>query len=696
MRVLTRSVCLFFITILLFSCNEPSKNEKAAAGSPNIVFIMSDDHAYQAISSYDGRLNQTPNIDRLANEGMRFTRSFVTNSICGPSRAVMLTGKYSHINGHIDNQVAFDGGQQTFPKLLQKAGYQTAIVGKWHLKSEPTGFDYYNILPGQGHYYNPDFIENGERKRITGYVTDLTTDFAIKWLDERDTEKPFCLLVHHKAPHRNWMPAPEYLNKYDEVDFPLPETFFDDYSTRSASAREQELSIEKDMQMAYDMKVPQLFHKTQPEARQASDANEWNLIANRMNEEQRAAWNKAYQPKNDELIKAELSGDDLTVWKYQRYMQDYLSCIASVDDNVGRLMDYLEAQGLAENTIIVYTSDQGFYLGEHGWFDKRFMYEQSLRMPLIVRFPKEINPAVNAEDMVLNLDFAPTFLDYAGVDIPADMQGESMRKVLSSETPDDWREAVYYRYYEYPAVHGVKRHYGIRTDRYKLIHFYYDLDEWEFYDLQEDPREVNNLYNDPAYADLIQNLKKQLAALQEKYEDTEGDKYMPQPDVEVDHLAKGASVSLLNPYHQKYPGGGSNGLTNGIRGADQGFLYSKYDAWQGFEGENLEAVIDLKEPMTVNSISCGFLQRNNAWIFLPSQITIFTSTDGRQFKKLKEFKNSVPQKFSPDKRAEYSVALENETIRFVKVVAVTIGNCPEWHSGAGGKAWIFADEIVVK
>ena len=324
-----------FLAVAFFGCSQNQDNKADRPTAPNIVFIMADDHAYQAISAYDGTLNETPNIDRLADEGMRFTRSFVTNSICGPSRAVMLTGKYSHLNGFIDNQVAFDGSQQTFPKLLQKAGYQTAIVGKWHLKSEPTGFDYYNILPGQGHYYNPDFIENGERKRIPGYVTDLTTDFAIKWLEGRNQDKPFCLLVHHKAPHRNWMPAPEYLIKYDDVQFPLPKTFFDDYSTRGSSAKEQELSIEKDMQMAYDVKVPQLYRKTQPETRQRPDSMEWSLIAGRMNEEQRAAWDKAYQQKNDALIMAELNGDDLTRWKYQRYMQDYLSCIASEDDNVG-------------------------------------------------------------------------------------------------------------------------------------------------------------------------------------------------------------------------------------------------------------------------------------------------------------------------------------------------------------------------
>lgn len=685
--------------ILLFgllSCNETEEKDSKDQDHPNIIFIMSDDHAYQAISAYDGSLNKTPNIDRLADEGIRFTNSFCTNSICGPSRAVMLTGKYSHINGHIDNQVTFDGSQQTFPKLLQKAGYQTALVGKWHLKSEPTGFDYWNILPGQGNYYNPDFIENGEKKRIAGYVTDLTTDFAINWLDNRDTEKPFCLLVHHKAPHRNWMPAPEYLNKYDDVQFPVPETFFDDFSTRGAAAREQEMGIDKDFMMAYDMKVPQLYKKTLPETAQNADSTAWGFITRRMNEEQRAAWNKAYQPKNDELIKAELEGDDLAVWKYQRYMQDYLSCIASLDDNIGRLMDHLEAQGLTENTIIVYTSDQGFYLGEHGWFDKRFMYEQSLRMPLIVKYPKEITPAVNEQDMVMNLDFAPTFLDYAGIEIPGDMQGASIRQVLNAATPSDWRDAVYYRYYEYPAIHAVKRHYGIRTHRYKLIHFYYDADYWELYDLESDPQEVNNLYGQPAYEDLTKELKSKLKELQTQYKDTEGDLFLPQPDIEVDHLARNADVWLGTEYHKKYPGGGQNGLVNGVRASDKGFLYNRYDAWQGYEGIDMEAVVDLKETKTVNEIACGFLQKIGAWIFLPEQVTILTSSDGKKYTKVKDIDLGGPEKGSDNIRKETVATLGGEKIRYIKVIAKNIGKCPEWHAGAGGKAWIFADEIIVK
>jgi len=470
------------------------------AKKPNILFIMSDDHAAQALSCYDSKINQTPNLDRIAQEGMRFENSFCTNSICAPCRAVILTGKYSHINGKIDNSAQeFDGTQQTFPKLLQAAGYETAMIGKWHLRSDPTGFDYWNVLPGQGVYYNPTLIEMGERKKYEGYVTDIITDFALAWLKNRTSDKPFCLMCHHKAPHRNWQPGPDHLTMYDGETMWEPETLFDDYSTRSDAARRQEMTIER--------------HLTR---------NDLKLDPPRgLNEEQLAAWNAAYEPKNKEFEAANLTGDDLVRWKYQRYIKDYLRCIASVDDNVGRVLDYLDESGLADNTIVVYTSDQGFYLGEHGWFDKRFMYRESLRMPLLVRYPGKIKPGAVSEEIVLNLDFGETFLDYAGVKAPPDMQGESFRGILEGKTPRDWREAMYYHYYEYPAVHQVKRHYGIRTKRYKLIHFYHDIDAWELFDLEKDPHEVNNIYDDPAHAALIVELKAELRKLQQKYGDSD-------------------------------------------------------------------------------------------------------------------------------------------------------------------------------
>lgn len=521
LKIAGQGIAISSVSPLLFqACGSLKKK-------PNILYIMTDDHAYQAISCYGSRINETPNIDRLASGGVRFENSFVTNSICAPSRAVLLTGKYSHVNGHIDNRTTFDGSQQTFPKLLQQAGYETAVVGKWHLKSDPTGFDYWNILPGQGHYYNPDFIEMGERKQITGYATDLTTDFALDWLEKRDSEKPFCLLLHHKAPHRNWMPPPKYLHKYEDEEIPIPETYFDDYTTRSDAAREQEMEVANHTFLAYDLKAP-IDEGIGPKSKeQERDLSFWKSSYDRMNDEQKAAWDAAYEPRNEAFKKANLKGKELAKWKYQRYIKDYLRCIDSVDENIGRVLDYLEENGLADNTIVVYTSDQGFYLGEHGWFDKRFMYEESLRMPLIIRYPKEIKPAVNQTDMVMNLDFAPTFLDFAGVKAPQDIQGKSLRNVLRGKTPEDWRQSIYYHYYEYPAWHMVKRHYGVRTHEFKLIHFYYDIDAWELYDLKNDPHELNNLYDDPKYADKVAELKAELKRLRELYGDSDDNEFMP-------------------------------------------------------------------------------------------------------------------------------------------------------------------------
>ena len=450
----------------------------AAAGEgaerPNILYIMSDDHASHAVSCYGSRINKTPHLDRIAREGMRFDNCFCTNSICAPCRAVVLTGKYSHLNGVIDNRLRFDGEQQTVAKLLQKAGYQTAMIGKWHLKSLPTGFDYFFVLPGQGAYHNPTFKDNGpETVRLKGYVTDIITDKTIAWLKQRKAGKPFFLMCHHKAPHRNWQPDDKHARMYENEDRPLPETFWDDYETRSDAARQQRMHM-KDLNRA-DLKqpVPEGLDK-----------------------------------------KAEMK------WRYQRYIKDYLRCIASIDDNVGRLLKYLDESGLAANTLVIYTSDQGFYLGDHGWFDKRFMYEESLRMPLVARYPKGIKPGSVNDDIVLNLDFAETFLDFAGAPVPKDMQGRSIRPVLAGKTPADWRTSMYYHYYEYPGAHSVKRHFGVRTKRHKLIHFYHDIDAWELFDLQKDPHELKNVYGDPAYAGVVKDLKAELARLQKQYGDS--------------------------------------------------------------------------------------------------------------------------------------------------------------------------------
>jgi arylsulfatase A-like enzyme len=508
-RISTLILSAILIATTIISCQQEKKEQ--VAKRPNIIYIMTDDHGYQAISAYNGALNQTPNIDRIADEGVLFNRGFVTNSICAPSRAVMLTGKFSHINGHIDNTMVFDGSQETFPKLLQKAGYETAMIGKWHLESDPTGFDYWNILPNQGDYYNPDFIEMGKKSRVEGYVTNLITDFSLNWLKNRDTEKPFCLLLHHKAPHRCWMPDTAYLDMYNDVKFPLPDNFYDEYEGREAAAS-QRMHM-KNFCPVNDLKMYDKEGEIQGPLRKYFK----NQI-DRLNPDQRAAWDKAYQKEIDYYKKAHLEGKELLEWNYQRYLEDYLRCIASVDDNIGRVLDYLDESGLAENTLVVYTSDQGFYLGEHGWFDKRFMYEESFRTPLMMRLPSILKKG-KIDQLVQNIDFAPTFLDLAGVEIPEAIQGESLVPLLKGET-ENWRKAIYYHYYEYPGPHSVKRHYGIRTDRYKLIHFYNDINQWELYDLQEDPGEVNNLYGQKGYEEITQSLFNQLIQLQIQYNDT--------------------------------------------------------------------------------------------------------------------------------------------------------------------------------
>ncbi|MDT8401515.1 MAG: sulfatase [Bacteroidales bacterium] len=510
-------MAVFFIMLFMLSCGR--KEEK-----PNIIFIMTDDHARQAISAYGSYRNETPNIDRLASEGMLFENAYVTNSICAPSRAVILTGKHSHINGKIDNSSArFDSTQLTFPKLLQEAGYQTAMIGKWHLRSQPAGFDYWRILPGQGHYYNPDFVTPGGRERIEGYVTDIITDLAIGWLDQRQKDKPFLLMYHHKAPHREWEPAMRHYNEYVGKTFEEPETLFDDYDGRGTAARTAEMSILDHMNMAGDTKIhPDILTELGIEPKSDWDFRALTSKFERYTEEQFVAWNNAYGPVNRKFREEYPSMDEeaLMRFKYQRYMQDYLGSIAAVDENVGRIIDYVEDNGLADNTIIVYTSDQGFYLGEHGWFDKRFMYEESMSTPLIIRWPREVKPGSRSSQLVQNLDFAETFLDAAGIKAPEDMQGESLLPLLKGGDIE-WRDALYYHYYEYPAVHMVKKHYGIRTHRYKLIHFYDDIDEWELYDLEKDPDEMRNVYDDPAYLGIRKELENRLQELRVYYKDDE-------------------------------------------------------------------------------------------------------------------------------------------------------------------------------
>lgn len=516
-----KSVACSFILMVVFSllgtsCKQQvEKKTRTETQRPNIVFIMTDDHAVQAISAYGHPLSKrapTPHIDRIAKNGARFNTNFCTNSICGPSRAVILTGKHSHLNGFRMNGETFDGSQPTLPKYLQGAGYQTALFGKWHLHGEPEGFDQWNILVDQGNYYNPDFISEGDTTRIEGYATDIVTEMGLEWLKEHSgKEQPFLLMVQHKAPHRNWMPALRHLNLYDSVKFPLPETYFTNHQGSRAS-QQQLQTIYQDMYEGHDLKMS---------IAKGSDSlghNPWTTDFDRMTPQQRAAWNAAYRPKNDAFHQANLSGRALAQWMGQRYLQDYLATVAAVDEGVGRILDYLEENNLVENTIVVYTTDQGFYLGEKGFFDKRFMYEESLAMPLLIQYPKEIPAGIEIDALTQNLDFAPTFLEFAQVDIPEEMQGKSMKGLLTKrDQGKDFRNAIYYHYYDFPAFHMVKRHYGVRTDRFKLIHFYDDINEWELYDLQKDPQEVNNRYDDPTYAEVQAELHERLKLLQSQY-----------------------------------------------------------------------------------------------------------------------------------------------------------------------------------
>lgn len=494
----------------LLQANAQSKEKKPL----NIVYIMTDDHTAQMMSCYDKRYMHTPNLDRIAEHGVRFTSSYVANSLSGPSRACMLTGKHSHANGFTDNTTCvFDASQPTFPKMLQGAGYQTALFGKWHLESLPTGFDKWEIIPGQGDYYNPQFIEmNGDTIKQKGYLTDLITDKSIDWMEnQRDKDKPFCILIHHKAIHRNWLAKIEDLPLYEDRTFPVPSTFYDDYEGRPAAAA-QEMDILKDMDLIYDLKMDRddLSSTLKP--------TYLNMIK-RMDPEQRQAWHHFYDSIAADFYGRNLKGRELAEWKFQRYVRDYMKVVKSLDDNVGRVLDYLEKSGLIDNTLVVYTSDQGFYIGEHGWFDKRFMYEESFHTPLIMRLPEGFDRRGDITEMVQNIDYAPTFLEIAGAPVPSDIQGISMLPLLRGDKNVKWRDALYYHYHEYPAEHSVKRHYGVSNGRYKLIHFYNDIDHWEFYDLANDPHEMHNIYNVPAMKPLVKKMRDKLVELQKQYND---------------------------------------------------------------------------------------------------------------------------------------------------------------------------------
>ena len=527
--------------------------QQKAQQHPNIVYIMCDDHAYQCISAYGSALSKlapTPNIDRLAERGMRFDRAFVENSLSTPSRACLMTGQYSHQNGQRQLGEGIDTTHTFFTELLQEAGYQTAVVGKWHMGCDPKGFDYYHVYNDQGQYWNPQYRgtdTNNEFIVEEGYSTDLTTDHALDFIEHRDPSKPFCLLLHHKAPHRNWQANLKYLGMYDDVEFPMPENFYDDYATRGSAVRTQKMSVTRDMRWEQDFKVPEMLDLNNPDSQDSYNALMGEI--NRMTPEQRSAWGRYYFPRNRRLLEAQLKGKDLDNWKYQVYIRDYMSVIASVDESVGRVLDYLDKNGLTDNTMIVYTSDQGFYMGEHGWFDKRFMYEESLRTPLIVSYPGHTKPGSVCKRLVQNIDYAPTFLALAGVSQPKDMPGRSLVPVLTNgDNVKNWRQSIYYHYYDYPTYHMVRKHDGVRTERYKLIHFYgkggldavsenkYQnvpgtreygtmkglesigyfepkdeaVDYFELYDLQADPHEQNNIFGKLGTEKITKQLQREL------------------------------------------------------------------------------------------------------------------------------------------------------------------------------------------
>lgn len=485
----------------------PAAAPAAAAKRPNIVLIISDDHAYQAISAYGSKLAQTPGIDRIARQGAVFNKAYVTNSICGPSRAVILTGKYSHKNGFKDNENSmFDANQDSFIKQLRATGYQTAWVGKYHLHSDPQGFDFWKILPGQGEYYNPDFlVMGGGRQQVEGYVTNIITDIAEDFLNNRDASKPFCLVIGHKATHRTWIPDTADLGRFDQVTFPLPENFYDQYRGRSA-ASVQDMTVSKTMLMDYDLKMH-------------SFGNRGQGYYKRFNDAQRKRMDDYYRPIEADLKARNLSGNELTEWKFQRYMRDYLSTAASLDRNIGRVLDYLDQNALSDNTIVIYMSDQGFYMGEHGWFDKRFMYEESFRTPMLMRYPGVIAPGSQVNTYVMNTDIGPTLLQAAGVKVPAAMQGRSFLPQLKDSTLKG-PQSMYYHYYE-NGEHSVSPHFGVRSGRYKLIRYYKRVNDWELFDLEADPSEMTDLYGKKGYEKITAQMKRELLKQIEKYDDRE-------------------------------------------------------------------------------------------------------------------------------------------------------------------------------
>jgi len=545
--IVSKLACIGTVVVCVSVLSACTDNSVAVVENnrPNILFIMSDDHSERAISAYGSSLIHTPNIDRIANEGVIFRNSFVANSICGPSRAIMLTGMHSHKNGFRSNNDRFDGSQPTYPQYLQQAGYNTAVVGKWHLGSEPVGFDYWEILRGQGHYYSPDFITNtatditkevavtNESGEVTGvelenhyagaYSTTKIADLALGFLQNRDKSKPFALIFNHKAPHRNWMPDVDELGEIDTSQLEVPVNFYDSYEGRLAAAA-QEMEVD-DMHLSYDLKLELQEYEGDLENMTAGWAERWKTLYDRMSDSQRVKWDAYYAETNKEYQAVKHDPKELLEWKYRRYMHDYLGSILSMDRNIGRVLDYLDQAGLTENTIVVYTSDQGFYIGEHGWFDKRYMYEESMRTPLAIRYPAEIVPNQVVTEMVQNIDYAPTLLDLAGIPIASEIQGLSLRRLMTGDSESLGRDSLYYHYYEgIEREHRVAKQFGVRTTTHKLIRFNdVGMDHWEMYDLQNDPGEMRNIYDDPAYKTIREDLHQRLQNLRAQYDDNSGE-----------------------------------------------------------------------------------------------------------------------------------------------------------------------------
>ncbi|MBT4401862.1 MAG: sulfatase [Bacteroidetes bacterium] len=642
---------LSFIALLYFasSCNQLDNQ-------PNILFIMSDDHAAHAISAYGSLVNKTPNIDRLATEGMRFDQMMVSNSICAPSRATLLTGKFNHQNGFLQNGYSFDGSQQTFPKLLQEAGYETAIIGKWHLKSEPTGFDHYNVMPGHGRFYDCWFKEKGKTWRdgvaggevIEGYLTDVITDLSIDWLKNRKSDKPFCLMVHHKAPHSPHHPDSTHANMYEDVVLPEPATLYDDWATRS----------------------------------EAENMTEFSKIAD------------CNYPEYKDLVESIPDLGERTRIMYQEYMKGYIRLVASLDENIGRLLNHVDQAGLKEKTIVIYTSDNGFFLGDHGFYNKMWMYEEALHIPMIVRYPKEIKAGSSNDLMVQNIDFAPTFLDYAGANIPPDIQGLSFRTILNGKNPKDWRDKIYYHYYE---GYEIPEQFGIRTKTDKLVCFPNSGDQpyWELFDLENDPQELNNIYNQ-ASTGVQKDLMEDLNTLRKQYGDTLDLSGSNTRFIQIENTAKGQALKLKYPNSPKYPGGSDHPLTDGIINHVSPRWAFDYSKWVGFEVNDLDALLDFGESVMLNKVSVRFLDKLDSWIFPPETVQISVSSDGKKF-------IALPVKLDKE-RAEGGVAFihhfnaetNNLSVRFIRVYAKNVAICPGWHPGDGGKAWMFVDEIIIE